>query len=350
MFTRFRLVLPSFGLAIALAFQVSASIAEPAPSDPAAARALFDQGRAMLDAGDWAGACRKFDESLVLSSNVSTLIKVARCRAHEGKLATAAEQYERARALNQQKSDQPSERRAELDATIETEVNDLTPRIPRLRVLVVDAPAGLTVRYNGVPLAPARLGETLQVDPGTYQISAEAPGFVAETKSVTIGERTAPNQVIEVSFRLTPAPPAPSATPVPPVVPVPAASLPALTGAPANSEPSERPRGGSTRQAGYVVGGVGVAALAAAGVLGILTLKRVDDGDDYCKFPGEACNARGMELRDQARHLQTSAFVVAGLGAAALATGIVLVVTAKGQPPSAALVLSPNSVAGRVQW
>jgi hypothetical protein len=362
-----RYVLRSFGLGIALMSVAYVSLAQSPASGPAAARALFDQGRALLDAGDWAGACRKFDESLAISPNVSTSIKVARCRVHEGKLATAAKEYERARALNQRETVQGSAHQAELAATIERETNDLAPRIPSLRILVLEAPAGLTVHCNGALVEPLRLGQPLPVDPGNYEVTAEAPGWVTESKTVTVAERTVRDQVVEISFRLTPARPTasqspsrPESTPVPPGPPVRAPqdgtatppAAPVLASTPAlavttDSHPSERHPNYTT---GFVIGGVGVVALGAAGVLGILTLNRVGASKTHCQHPGDTCDEYGVRLRNQASDLQTAGLITAGIGAAALFTGIVLVVTAKDQRPAVALSLDPRGITGSVPW
>src|SRR4051812_40177212 len=73
--------------------------AEPA-RDPVAAEALFQQARELLKQGAWGEACSKFETSMELDPSVSVLLKIARCREHEGKLAQAWYQLQRARALN----------------------------------------------------------------------------------------------------------------------------------------------------------------------------------------------------------------------------------------------------------
>ncbi len=353
----------SLGLTVTLA-----CIADPETSELAAAKALFEQGKARLDRDDWIGACAAFDESLALHVNVSTLIKVARCREHEGKLATAGQAYGRARALNHEEGGPRDEHQAALDAVIEHESSELAPRIPRLRIVVADAPEDLTVHSNGTLVSGPVLGEAFPVDPGTYEISVNAPGFVEVTKTAKVVERTAPDEVVEVFFRLTPVSRAPStASPSEPVAvgqPAREQSLPPTIEPPApNAEgapipmpavPAERysDRRGSNplRSAGYVAGGIGLAGLGAAGVLGILTLERVDESKPYCNYPGGTCNDRGMELRDEARQLQTAAFVVAGLSGAAAITGVALVVRSKNTARTATLSLTPAALEGELRW
>jgi hypothetical protein len=361
MFTKVWHSLRSLGVVSACVFVTSVSAADPVRNDVEAAKAAFEEGRALLETGDWQGGCKKFDESLALQVNVSTLIKVARCRVHEGKLATAGREYERARALNQERRDRDSARQAELAAAIEREIGEVAPRIPRLRILVADAPAGLTILSNGLPVPPEAIGQALPVDPGAYQISVQAPGFVGETKSATIGVRTAPDQVAEVSFRLTPVnaaidapqPEDRSTTPTPEARPVADSTAPNTSGhlgaAPLAKHP-ERGRGASTRSVGYVVGGVGVAGLGAAAVLGVLTLQRVNESEDYCGLPGDTCNQHGMDLLSEARRLQNASLVVAGVSAAVLITGVTLVLSARNSPATTTVSLGPTTIAGGLQW
>src|SRR5690349_15880908 len=61
----------------------------PAPRDAAAAEALYRRGRELLSAGNWAEACAKFDASMALNPAASTMLNIARCHEHEGKIAQA---------------------------------------------------------------------------------------------------------------------------------------------------------------------------------------------------------------------------------------------------------------------
>lgn len=91
-------------VAIALALSAITLTAEAQPSaparDPAAAEVLFRAALAAQDKGDWATACSKFNASMDLDPAVSTLINIAKCHEHEGKLAVAWEDLNRALVLN----------------------------------------------------------------------------------------------------------------------------------------------------------------------------------------------------------------------------------------------------------
>src|SRR5450755_3617279 len=57
--------------------------------DPAAAEALFRDGRAAAQRGDWETACPKLRESQRLDPAAGTLLNLADCEEHRGKVATA---------------------------------------------------------------------------------------------------------------------------------------------------------------------------------------------------------------------------------------------------------------------
>src|SRR5262245_1391277 len=82
--------------------------------DPVKAEALFKSAKALLDAGDWGAACTKLQASMDLDPSVSTLLKIARCHEHEGKLAAAWNDVSEALKLNQTAA-QTEKRRRELD-------------------------------------------------------------------------------------------------------------------------------------------------------------------------------------------------------------------------------------------
>lgn len=80
--------------------------------------------------------------------------------------------------------------------------------------------------------------------------------------------------------------------------------------------------------AGLGLAAVGVAGLAAAGGLGIVTLQRVADSNRYCAYADGSCDARGVTLRNSAKSMQTAAIVTAATAAAALGVGVYLYLSA----------------------
>jgi hypothetical protein len=182
--------------AVALGLQGSAAYAQTKGRDPAAAEALFKAARALVEKGDYAAGCPKFEASLELNPSASTMLNIAQCHEHEGKLATAWEAYQRALVLNRET--QGEQRRRGLEELSNRGIAALEPRVPKLRVTVKGAPAGLAVERDGKAVPAAALGEALPVDPGTHQIRASAPGFAEETREVTLAE----GKTVEVELTL----------------------------------------------------------------------------------------------------------------------------------------------------
>jgi len=303
----------SFPIALVVASLLAAPAALAQPKhDPAAADDLFTRGKELLAQGNWPEACAKFQASMELDPAVSTLLKIAKCHEREGKLALALHDYRAALALNRTRPNQTEERRAELEAFANAALAELEPRVPKLRVVVTNRPAGLKITRDGQELPLAALGEDLPVDPGTVEVVAEAPSFKQEKRSVVLRE----GGKQEVSITLMPIE-TPSTAPPPPVTMSP------------NSEPA-RDRGvdsGSSRRTiGFVVGGVGIVGLGVAGWLGLQTMSKVSDSQQYCDA-SYRCKQPGVDLINDARGTQTAGFIALGVGAVALGAGIYLVAT-----------------------
>ena len=78
----------------------SAQTAAPKRQDPVAAQALFKAARQLVDKGNYAEGCPQFQASFELYPSASTMLNVAQCHEHDGKLATAWEAYNQALTLN----------------------------------------------------------------------------------------------------------------------------------------------------------------------------------------------------------------------------------------------------------
>lgn len=172
--------------AVAVALGGAAAHAQEPARDPVAAEALFKAARALVDKGDDAAGCPKFEASLALNPSASTQINIARCREREGKLATAWHDYHRALVLNRETAGE--QRRRSLDEVANKGIAALEPRVPKLVIVVKGAPSGMEVLRDGTALPAAALGEPLPVDPGPHEIRASAPGHEAETRSITLAE------------------------------------------------------------------------------------------------------------------------------------------------------------------
>jgi hypothetical protein len=174
----------------------SAAQADPSPAPaprPAASQApdpkvveLYREARELVNAGRWDEACPKFEQAMGKQPTASILVNVGDCHAHFGKLAQALDDYAVARELNRDTRDEA--RRAALTAEIDAREGALSPRVPRLRVVIESPAPGMVVRRNGEVIPSDLLGAEVAVDPGTYDFTAEAPGHTAAPRRIALKE------------------------------------------------------------------------------------------------------------------------------------------------------------------
>jgi serine/threonine-protein kinase len=295
--------------------------------DPAAAQALFDEARKLMDAQRYAEACPKLAESQRLDPGIGTQFHLASCYEHAGKLAsawatflevasvaTASGQTDRARAAS---------RRASL----------LEPRLSRMKIVVPAASRapGLEITRDGVAVGVAQWDVALPVDAGDHHIEVTAPDKRSFAAPVRVAEgATVSFEVPPLESAVAAAPeaatrPTADATeaPAPSPAPVAAAPQPAPSPAPADTTRSTSSAGPGALVIG--LGIVGVVGVGAGAVLGMVARSKNEDSKDHCDpmHPNQ-CSSRGVALRNDAytfSDVATAAFITGG---AALATAAVL--------------------------
>jgi hypothetical protein len=153
----------SAGVVLAVLLVPGAARADEA----SAAAALFDQGLAEMQAGRYDTGCPALAESQRLDPRPGVVFTLAECEARWGRIASAVAHYEdylRAyRALAPEKQ-LAQHARASI---AEKQRAALAPDVPTLRLeLPDDAPEGMRVLRDGVPLGVGSLGRALPIDPG----------------------------------------------------------------------------------------------------------------------------------------------------------------------------------------
>jgi tetratricopeptide (TPR) repeat protein len=289
-----------FAAVAALALSVSpAAVAQVRSEDRVAAESLFAEGRQLLQAGDYDGACSKLQASLELEPALGTSLNLADCYEKLGRTASAWAEFKSAAAAAQKAGDTLRK------ATALERAAALEPRLSRLRIELAEP--GVSVLQNGEPLSPAVLGSAIPVDPGSYRLEASAPGKVPWSQIVEVQGQGGsidvhiPTLVDDLGLR----PQQPLSQP------------PAMS-----AEPS-----GSQRTVAWVLGGVGVASLAAGTVFGALAASNWSKAEDSCVDYPYQCTRAGIGHADDATSQATVATVAFILGGAALGTSIVLFVT-----------------------
>ena len=308
----------AIGLAVAGCLFVSKAFA----NDPAAAQALFDQAQALMRDGRWSDACPKLEESQRLDPADGTVLHLAACREHEGKIATAWALYQDAlvaakRSNNKSRAKVAQER-----------IDFLGPRLPRLRLKVAFADKKLpafTVMRDDTAIGPALWGDAFPVDPGAHTITATADGYKKWSRAIDIA---ASPEDTTVDVPLLEA----DTTDKPPSAP------PRRT----TAEPREDDRGDTQRTIGVALTGIGVAGLVAGGVFGALALAKNSDADKECAPPDfTRCSQDGIDAGKQSEtfgDVSTIAFIAGGAFALG---GLALYFTA---PAHARLGIAPGSI------
>jgi hypothetical protein len=263
--------------------------------DPVTAEALFRQGREAIAKGDFAAACPKFVESQRLDPSVGTLMNVAECEEHEGRVASAWERWHEAMdQLLHASDDRVATARAHLAA--------LEPRLPKLVVrLPPDLPEGQVTR-DGVRLGPAAIGVAVPVDPGEHRLTLSVPGHETRDRAVRLVE----GQTLEVSLTAG----APAAEP---------------SAATRSTEPTS-----TRRTLGWSALGLAGAGLATALVSGALAAHDRSVVDAECDA-SRACSQRGLDAARAGRTWLVVNATSVVLALVATGIGVLLLVTGDGR-------------------
>ncbi|HVY27007.1 MAG TPA: hypothetical protein VHB79_10660 [Polyangiaceae bacterium] len=292
---------------------------DPAPETSAdalkRAREQFGQALALQTAGDWAGALALLKEVAAVKSTPQVRFNMALCEEKLGKLVASLGDYELAAAdARAEKADQVAEE-------VEGRLESLRQRIPKLTIKRGAGADAASISVDGVSVGDQVIGTPMPTDPGPHSVEAKAPGFKLFRQSVRVAEQQ--SETIEVVLEAEPTPP-PGVGPGGIV----------------------QPRGrDSARTAGYVVGGVGVASLLASGVFFYLRQQKINDLDKSC--PNRICPSHAYDAdRDAGKTYTLIADVTLAVGVAAVAGGVVLVLTSRpssgsGPEPGPSVALAP---------
>ena len=283
------------------------------------AQELFQQGLAAVDAGDCARAVPLFRRSQAMFSARGTLLNLADCEIKLGKVASAWKHLNELVALLA-----PGDPRL---VVAQEKITALEPRVPRLVLEVPSgAPSPRAILMDGDPLPNGSIGAELPVDPGDHVLTITWPESKPEETRVSLAEGA------RLVMRLEPSAPQPQPAPVAkPTAP------PALV---ADSPPPPSYR----RPLGFVVGGVGLAAIGVGAVTGILAIGTKSDLEAECPDPSSCRTVEGRDLASKGEALTTTSTVAFIVGLAGLGSGIALVLTAPDSPKP--IALAPAALPG----
>ena len=296
------------------------------PGDLKRARAQFQRGIELEQASNWSEAIQQFREVGSVRMTPQVRFHIAYCEEHLGRLVTALGGYELALG----EADQVG---PDFKGEVETAITRLRERIPKLFIERGTGADAAAVQLDGVELGGNSVGVEIPLDPGPHTVSATAPEYKPFTATADLKER----EVTRLTIELEPQPVLPPDATQPPrqVIVV------TRTEAPKRLVP-------------YVIGGAGVAALIAGGVLFALHESTAAELERKC--PNEnACPESNRDTYDRMRLYGWTAPVTAGVGVAAIGVAVAMIVFEKKKDPAQAGAATarvdfspsaPGSVAG----
>ncbi len=296
------------------------SLAIDASAQPDAARradALFAEGKASLEARDFAHACPKLEESYGLDPADGTLLALAICHEGVGRMATAWREFQAVADAATR------DRRTDRARFSRDEIAKLEPKLPRLTIVVSVAPAGLEVDVDGTRIAQAEWGKAAPIDAGHHTVAARAPGYKPWTAGVDIGpEHDARSVDVGPLVRETPETPVTEgAPPIAPLVHDAAATPP--------SSPDDW-----RRPTGWIVGGAGGVAVGVGAYFGLRAISQSSDAKSRCS-PSLCTDAAAVQENGDAKSAATASNVTIGAGAVLLAAGVYFLLTSRTSTPVA---------------
>ncbi|MBK8942293.1 MAG: hypothetical protein IPM79_32985 [Polyangiaceae bacterium] len=270
----------------------------PPPPPPAGAEALA-KGKAALDAGRIDEACAHFQDAAAGGAS-EALLSSGQCHELQGKTATAWREYTAASVAAGREGAADREDRARALAS------KLAPRLSKLRVDVLSPSPSQVVKKNGALLDPSTYGALVPIDPGSYTITASAPGR-ADFSATVVLRADADAQVVVV---------------------------PAL-GPPAEGSAGPGPGAGSpdgvTRTttplgvAGFVTTSLGALGIAMGTVFGVMALNEVGDAEEDPRLcPNKLCSEAGRKVLDEAETKGNAATAAFSIGGTALGAGVII--------------------------
>jgi hypothetical protein len=292
--------------------------------DKAAARELFDEGRALVQAGNYALACPKLEAASALYRGAGVLLNLGDCYEKAGRTASAWT------ALGEAAEAAVREGRVDVEAEAKRRRASIELRLSRLVIHVARPAEGLVVLRDERAVPPAAWDVAILVDPGTHVVQAEAPNRAPWSASIVV---TDPGATIDVSVPELVESAPPAQAPREAASEMPSAGPPlgpqGLTISPPSSTPqvSAPSAFGTQRIFSLVLAGLGTASLATAGALSLESVST------YKAAQQDTGIARST-VSDEAVRTGNAATWFLGVGLSLVATGAILWFTAPGGAPA----------------
>lgn len=325
------MIAPRLIVALAIVTSTRVTFGQTQPVEGARLE-LLSQAEAAAEAGDHTRALDLARRAMRLRPSTSLVAFMA--REHRA-LDQRIEALDHARqCLREVAIDAALRNRDTIREACEAVLASVEPRVARVTVRVTaHAPEGLVVRLGDRVLAPALYGLPAAAMPGPLRVSAESPGFTAFSRDLTLSE----GELATVDVALAPIAPPPLASAVTPVDP------PVIR--PLSTRPTA-PRS-SIGPGPWIVGALGVASFAAAGVFYGLAMSARDDRDAICPHPERACPSLADDHDARYADWITGTNVALAVGTTAAVGAVAWVIASRltSRAPSTSAVALPSRLA-----
>ncbi len=289
-------------VALALLLGMLPAFALAQGDSKAEARKHFDRGVALSQQKNYPEAVKELKRAYELNPDFAVLFELGEAYAAAGQPVQAADAL--GRYLGAGGTQIPDERRRQVEA-------EIVRQEARIATVTVTADlSGAVIRLDSVEIGRTPLPASIRLGAGVHTIDASLAGYLPYEQKLDLagGE----HREVEFTFR----------------------QQPGAAGALVS------PAGGalvSRTTVAYVVGAVGVAALAVGGVFGFQAIGKRRDSDREC--PQNQCTQRGVDLNNQAKTAALVADITlgAGLVAVGVATYLLLRPASTGTAPPGTL-------------
>lgn len=290
------------------------SWAAPSKQELARARARFQQATELEQAGNYAQAMEAFRDVGQVKMTPQVRYHIAFCEEKLGKLLTALGGYE----LAQQEA-------ATVDPSfakeVEERISQLKGRIPKLTLKRGKSAKSGRIEIDGVSVGENTVGSPMPFDPGPHQVDVKLGETSKFSETVTLAEGDSKELVIEFSEQ----------------------AAPPVTGPGDKPLEKDRPPGDKKSKSAlpWIIGGVGVAGLAAGGVFFLMKNGKVNELEDACGPSGNQCPPEKQSTYDDAKTYNTLSMVGLGVGVVGIGVAATLLLTQKSEPQKTGLFVAP---------
>lgn len=296
------------GLLGGLSLLTVRAFAQGSDADRATARALAAEGNQALKRKEYETAEDRFRRADALLHAPTLVVDHARALVGLGRLAEAYDRY--ALVLKEGvEANAPWAWKAALKNAKE-EIEALEPKLAWLSVTVA-GPSDPQVTIDGRAVLAGELGARRAVDPGRRTISASAPGFLPNERTLELEA----GQEQGVTLELLP-------EPTPPPLPPPKKTIVRVKAPPAPEK---------DYTLAYVAFGAGGAGLLVGSIAGVLFLNQRAELNKVCPTE-DTCPAGTKDLRDRYYLYSYTSAIGLGVGLAGAGLGLALMLKAPDVP------------------